>query len=115
MLQLLHVIAHSWIMFGLQIFQRRLQCKRLVFQIERLLSKGRERRRLRTILFICAFPSQWCCQMAVCLHALHKELDVILSIQHPPATIGAFHANGDGQVGIQYCGVHGFFIILRRE
>jgi hypothetical protein len=82
----------------------------LVFQIERLLSKCRERRRLRKSLFICTLPSQWCCQMAVCLHALHKELDVILSIQHPPATIGAFHANGDGQVGIQYCGVHGFLL-----
>ena len=50
--------------------------------------------------------------MAVCLCTLHKELDVVSSIQHPSATSGAFHSDGHGQVCIQYGRVHGFIVLL---
>jgi len=114
MVQFLHIISNSWVMLGLQIVQRGFQRKSFILQVHGLLPERREWCWLIAVLLKCALPCQLCCKLAVCLCTLHKELDVVSSIQHPPATVGAFHPDGHGQVCIQYGRVHGFYYIVQR-
>ena len=71
MMQFLHIISNSWVMLGLQIVQRRLECESLVLQIHGLMSKRRE------LCWLIAIVLEMCTHSAIIpLQLTHFSLTV---------------------------------------